>query len=107
MKGRPEKCRIATVQRGYHGDTFGAMSVCDPVRGMHTLFKGALAQQLFAEPPVLSTDWTQVCEDGFSSMEALLKKNHDEVAAVIIEPVVQGAGGMRIYNPSYLRKLRC
>eukprot|EP00913_Durusdinium_trenchii_P032948 g30844.t1 len=105
MKGKPSKCRIATVQRGYHGDTFGAMSVCDPVRGMHTLFKGALAQQLFAEPPELSTDWS-TGDDGFSSMESLLKERHQEVAAVIIEPVVQGAGGMRIYNPSYLQKLR-
>lgn len=55
-KGQPSKNRFATVQRGYHGDTFGAMSVCDPVRGMHTLFKGALSEQLFADPPELCTD---------------------------------------------------
>lgn len=55
-QGKTSKTRIATVQRGYHGDTFGAMSVCDPVRGMHTLFKETLAQQLFAEPPALCTE---------------------------------------------------
>eukprot|EP00434_Breviolum_minutum_P009190 symbB.v1.2.008097.t1/scaffold503.1/size194688/12 len=72
MQGKTSKTRIATVQRGYHGDTFGAMSVCDPVRGMHTLFKETLAQQLFAEPPALCKDWNETLEDdGFSSMETL------------------------------------
>jgi adenosylmethionine-8-amino-7-oxononanoate aminotransferase len=55
-KGQPSKTRLATVQRGYHGDTFGAMAVCDPVRGMHSLFQGTLAKQLFAEPPALCAD---------------------------------------------------
>lgn len=89
MKGR-EKRRIATVQRGYHGDTFGAMAVCDPVRGMHSLFTGSLAQQLFAEAPRLCSDWSADAEDGFESMQRLVEQHHEELAAVIIEPVVQG-----------------
>ena len=106
-QGLPRKCRIATVQRGYHGDTFGAMSVCDPVRGMHSLFKHSLPQQLFAEPPALMHAGDAGAEDdGFSSMEELLRQNAEDVAAVIIEPIVQGAGGMRIYSPAYLVKLR-
>jgi len=107
VQGRPQKRRIATVRRGYHGDTFGAMAVCDPERGMHTLFRSVLPEHLFADPPALCRDG--VCEggdDGFGSMERLLRAHADEVAAVIIEPIVQGAGGMRMYAPSYLAKLR-
>ena len=105
-QGVQRKCRIATVQRGYHGDTFGAMAVCDPVRGMHGLFKHSLPQQLFAAEPTLARPGVDIADDGFSSMEELLRQNAEDVAAVIIEPVVQGAGGMRIYSPSYLVKLR-
>ena len=108
-RGRPRKCRIATAQRGYHGDTFGAMAVCDPVRGMHSLFRNALPQQLFAAPPVLAhpQSWDSFdSDDGFTSMEELLRQNAEDIAAVIIEPIVQGAGGMRIYSPAYLVKLR-
>ena len=170
-KNHKSKTRFLTVQRGYHGDTFGAMSVCDPVRGMHSLFKGVLAEHIFANPPRrcadsrhgveifplmvgviqtwgISCTWLCVCftscqrpfqsgtvplqfggvdlwqqlfdcdakdwadgfeDDGFSgpgSIEDALHRHHDTIAAVIIEPVVQGAGGMRIYHPEYLRKLR-
>jgi len=111
-QGLPRKCRIATVQRGYHGDTFGAMAVCDPVRGMHSLFKNSLPQHLFAEAPALAPpkDAKEGAaasdNDGFASMEEMLRQNAEDVAAVIIEPVVQGAGGMRMYSPSYLVKLR-
>jgi len=108
MKGQTQKNRFATVKRGYHGDTFGAMAVCDPERGMHGLFRGVLPEHLFAEPPAsVSQDGScQGGNDGFDSMENLLRINAQEVAAVILEPIVQGAGGMRIYSPSYLTKLR-
>jgi adenosylmethionine-8-amino-7-oxononanoate aminotransferase len=103
--GRPEKHRILTVRGGYHGDTFQAMSVCDPVTGMHTLFERALTQQIFAPRPTCRFDglWD---ERDLAAMEQLLAAHHHEVAAVIIEPIVQGAGGMWFYHPDYLRGLR-
>ena len=99
------RSRFLTVRGGYHGDTFGAMSVCDPVTGMHTLFKGLLPQQLFApRPPCRFGD---ACSDAdFAPMEALARQHTDEIAAVILEPVVQGAGGMYFYSPEYLQRLR-
>ncbi|MDX1704964.1 adenosylmethionine--8-amino-7-oxononanoate transaminase [Pseudidiomarina sp.] len=102
---QPNKNRIATVRGGYHGDTFAAMSVCDPVNGMHALFQGSLRQQLFAPVPDVrpQDEWDP---QALEPMRELLEQNHHEVAAVIVEPVVQGAGGMRFYHPEYLRGLR-
>ena len=104
-RGQPARQRLLTVRGGYHGDTFGAMAVCDPVTGMHGLFGDVLSQQLFAERPSIGFDeeWD---DDAFADMEALLGEHRDEIAAVIIEPIVQGAGGMWFYHPQYLRKLR-
>jgi adenosylmethionine-8-amino-7-oxononanoate aminotransferase len=103
--GRPEKHRLVTVRGGYHGDTFHAMSVCDPVTGMHTLFERSLPQQLFAPRPRCRFDdnWE---ENDLEEMEQLLATHHPEVAAVIVEPIVQGAGGMWLYHPRYLQGLR-
>ena len=104
-QGRPDKHRFLALRRGYHGDTFGAMSVCDPVTGMHQLFSHTLAQQLFAPQPECDIDelWD---ERHIADFEALLVTHKDELAAVILEPIVQGAGGMRFYSPDYLRRVR-
>ncbi|NTV24606.1 MAG: adenosylmethionine--8-amino-7-oxononanoate transaminase [Chlorobiaceae bacterium] len=103
--GRPEKQRLLTVRSGYHGDTFMAMSACDPVTGMHSLFSGVLAEQLFAEAPScgFSEPWR---EEAIDDLRVLLEEHAARIAAVIIEPVVQGAGGMRFYSPRYLQRLR-
>ena len=102
--GRPRRCRIAALKGGYHGDTLGAMSVSDP-GGMHRVFRGMLPQQFFAERPAcrFDGDWDDA---DFSSMEALLDGHADELAAVIVEPIFQGANAMWFYHPEYLRKLR-
>ncbi len=103
--GKPAKSRLVSLRRAYHGDTFAAMSVCDPVTGMHTLFERVLAKQLFAEAPVtrFHEHWNP---DDMRSLEQLLASHQHEVAAVILEPVVQGAGGMFFYSPQYLREAR-
>jgi adenosylmethionine-8-amino-7-oxononanoate aminotransferase len=103
--GRPARHRLLTVRGGYHGDTFHAMSVCDPVTGMHSLFARSLPQQLFAPRPGCRFDgeWD---ERDLEAMERLLIAHHREVAAVIVEPIVQGAGGMWFYHPAYLQGLR-
>jgi adenosylmethionine-8-amino-7-oxononanoate aminotransferase len=103
--GRPEKKRMLTVRSGYHGDTFMAMSVCDPVTGMHSFFSGVLPEQLFAEAPSCGfhEPWR---EEDIAEMQRMLEDHAATIAAVIIEPVVQGAGGMRFYSPVYLRRLR-
>jgi len=104
-QNRAEKNRLLTIRGGYHGDTFGAMSVCDPVSGMHHLFSGLLARQCFADAPTASTDdaWS---EAQITSFESEIKTHHSELAAVILEPIVQGAGGMRFYAPEFLRRVR-
>ena len=107
-RGLKKKKRFLTVRGGYHGDTFHAMSVCDPITGMHTVFSGTLPEQLFAPRPQcrfskLDKDWQQ---DDIIPMSRLLIEHHEEIAAVILEPIVQGAGGMWFYHPQYLRELR-
>ncbi|WP_407992021.1 adenosylmethionine--8-amino-7-oxononanoate transaminase [Kitasatospora sp. CMC57] len=103
--GRPEKRRLLTWRGGYHGDTFHPMSVCDPEGGMHQLWAGVLPRQLFAaEPPA---GFTAEPDEAYAEQLATLIAEHaDELAAVIVEPVVQGAGGMRFHSPGYLRLLR-
>ena len=102
--GHPAKRRLMTWRGGYHGDTFTPMSVCDPDGGMHELWTGEnslLADQLFAPPPPRDFD-----ADYVGQFEELLAAHADELAAVIVEPVVQGAGGMRFHDPRYLVELR-
>lgn len=104
-RGRPGKQRLLTVRGGYHGDTFGAMSVCDPVTGMHGLFREVLAQQMFVSNP--TRPFGEPCNDAdLEPMKAVLETQAGTIAAVILEPVVQGAGGMRFYSADYLRRLR-
>lgn len=104
-RGRPERRRLLTLRGGYHGDTFGAMGVCDPVTGMHGLFEHSIASHLFAERP--RCRFGEVCEDAdIEDFSRLLATHCDEIAAVILEPIVQGAGGMWFYSPAYLRRVR-
>lgn len=104
-KGQPQKQRMLTIRSGYHGDTFAAMSVCDPITGMHELFTEVLTKQLFADAPQcgLKDVWD---EDNIESLKSQLQQHHGEIAAVVLEPIVQGAGGMRFYSPHYLRRVR-
>ena len=102
-RGEPRRKRFLTIRNGYHGDTFGAMSVCDPENGMHQLFQGFLPQQLFAPAPPQQNE----PDDGsaLDAFEQQLQQHGSEIAAAILEPVVQGAGGMRIYRPQFLREV--
>jgi adenosylmethionine-8-amino-7-oxononanoate aminotransferase len=103
--GRPEKTRLLTWRGGYHGDTFAAMSVCDPAGGMHQMWAGVLARQVFADPP--PAGFAAGTDAGYARHLAdLISRHAGELAAVIVEPVVQGAGGMRFHDPGYLRVLR-
>lgn len=104
-KGQASKTKMVTVNHGYHGDTFGAMSVCDPVNGMHSLFDNALADNLFLGAIPLGFD-TPISDELAASFEQQIAQQADQLAAFIIEPIVQGAGGMRIYNPQWLRLIR-
>uniref|UniRef100_Q3ANZ0 Adenosylmethionine-8-amino-7-oxononanoate aminotransferase n=1 Tax=Chlorobium chlorochromatii (strain CaD3) TaxID=340177 RepID=Q3ANZ0_CHLCH len=102
---RYEKANFLTVRSGYHGDTIGAMSVCDPLTGMHTMFRGMLVEQYFAEAP--SCRFNEPCSvEDIADLRMRLERHHNNIAAVILEPIVQGAGGMRFYSPHYLRRLR-
>jgi len=104
-QGRAEKTRLLTIRHGYHGDTFAAMAVSDPVTGMHHRFAGILCQHLFAEAPRCryDADWS---DDEIAPFRRLLAEHHRQIAAVILEPIVQGAGGMRFYAPEFLRQAR-
>lgn len=104
-KGKPEKRRMLSLRQGYHGDTFGAMSVCDPVTGMHELFNGVLMKQVFAPAPVSGFAETLAREDK-DSLTELFEAHHHELAAFILEPIVQGTGGMHFYSPDYLKLAR-
>ena len=104
-KGQPDKRRFISPRNGYHGDTLHAMSVCDPVTGMHGLFSEVLPQQIFIDPPAPA--FGQSCEAAdLQSLEQALAVHADEVAALILEPIVQGAGGMRFYSADYLARAR-
>ncbi|OAT53418.1 adenosylmethionine--8-amino-7-oxononanoate transaminase [Providencia heimbachae] len=97
--------RILTLRHGYHGDTFGAMAVCDPDNSMHGLYKGYLPPHIFVDAPQCGfyDEWDQ---RDLAPLEQQLAKNHREIAAIILEPIVQGAGGMRFYHPEYLKGVR-
>ncbi|MDG2155399.1 MAG: adenosylmethionine--8-amino-7-oxononanoate transaminase [Gammaproteobacteria bacterium] len=103
-QGQTKKTRMLTIRGGYHGDTFGAMAVTDPVNGMHSLFNHVLPQHLFAPRP--STPFGQVLQqDDLDEFTRLIEIHNDEIAAVILEPIVQGAGGMWFYSPDYLAEV--
>lgn len=103
-KGKKRQ-RIVALKQGYHGDTFGAMSVCDPDNSMHSLYKGYLPNHLFVDAPKTGfyEEWDPT---DIHSLRSTLEQHHQEIAAVMLEPIVQGAGGMRIYHPEYLKHAR-
>jgi len=103
-KKQPNKQRLLTIRNSYHGDTFGAMAVCDPDNGMHHLFSDVLAKHLFAKSPDCFGQ-QQADADALEDFEKLLSQNQNSIAAVILEPIVQGAGGMRFYSADYLKQV--
>jgi adenosylmethionine-8-amino-7-oxononanoate aminotransferase len=102
--GHPERDRLLTVRGGYHGDTAGAMSVCDPETGMHGLFRRYVAQQVFVERP-RPVFGSALAPGDLDEVREVLEQQGERLAAVIVEPIVQGAGGMRFYSADYLRAL--
>lgn len=104
-KQQPDKQKFLSLRGGYHGDTFAAMSVCDPVTGMHSLFNHSLAQQFFVDRPSSPFGEASNVED-LQQLQQALEKNHSQLAAFILEPVIQGAGGMHFYSAEYLNKAR-
>ena len=104
-KKRPQKNKLLSLRGGYHGDTFAAMSVCDPQNGMHHIFNQVLPEHYFAPKPQTVFDQPFIEED-IAEFKAIIDANHQQIAAVILEPIVQGAGGMHFYSPDYLRQVR-
>ncbi len=104
-QGKPQKQRMLTLKNGYHGDTFAAMSVCDPVTGMHSLFGDVVQTQLFIERPSIRFDEPWQDKD-CDELKQVLKTHHKHIAALILEPIVQGTGGMHFYHPEYLKQAR-
>ena len=107
--GQARKQKFLTIRSGYHGDTWRAMSVCDPDTGMHHLFKGALPVEFFVSQPPIRFDQEWVEDEkanGVGELRAALETNHEQIAAMILEPIVQGAGGMYFYHPEYLNQCR-
>ncbi|WP_299872603.1 adenosylmethionine--8-amino-7-oxononanoate transaminase [uncultured Cocleimonas sp.] len=108
-QGQTQKTKLLTARNGYYGDTFGGMAVCDPVNGMHEMFTGVLPQHIFAEAPQTLTESGEEVTwkpEFIYDFKTKLKQNHQQIAAVIIEPMVQNAGGMRFYHPEYLQAVR-
>ncbi|MCS5588102.1 MAG: adenosylmethionine--8-amino-7-oxononanoate transaminase [Porticoccaceae bacterium] len=104
-QGQADKNKLLSLRGGYHGDTFAAMSVCDPVNGMHHIFEKVLPQHYFAPAPQIAFD--QAWDDrDIADFKSIIETHHKQLAAVILEPIVQGAGGMRFYSPEYLRQVR-
>ncbi|MFH4365746.1 adenosylmethionine--8-amino-7-oxononanoate transaminase [Vibrio diabolicus] len=97
--------KFLTLRHGYHGDTFAAMSVTDPDNSMHSLYKGFLPEHIFAESPTCGY-WDKWKPEDLTDFEHKIETHHQELAAVILEPIVQGAGGMRIYHPEFLKGVR-
>jgi len=104
-KGKQQKHKLVTLLNGYHGDTFGAMAVCDPINGMHDIFSDILPKHYFAASPKITFEqqWDPI---DIQPLAEILEREHDTIAALILEPIVQGAGGMRIYHPEYLKQAR-
>jgi len=100
-KGQIDKTHFVTPRGGYHGDTFGAMSVCDPENGMHHLFQGVLPKHYFVTKPIAGNT-----SKALADLNKVLKESHNKIAAMILEPIVQGAGGMNIYEQEYLAGVR-
>jgi adenosylmethionine---8-amino-7-oxononanoate aminotransferase len=99
-----KKFKFLALENAYHGDTLGAMSVCDPNNSMHSIYGSYLSKHIFTKAPSLG--FSSDCSEAIKELENILEKNKNEVAGFILEPIVQGAGGMRIYNPEYLKKAR-
>jgi adenosylmethionine-8-amino-7-oxononanoate aminotransferase len=104
-KKQPQKNKLLSLRGGYHGDTFAAMSVCDPQNGMHHMFNQVLPEHYFAPKPQAAFD-QPFKEEDIAEFKAIIEDNHQQIAAVILEPIVQGAGGMHFYSPDYLRQVR-
>lgn len=104
-QGKTTKTKLMTAKKGYHGDTFAAMSVCDPINSMHSMYQGFLPEHIFVPAPS-SPFYGDANQNELDELEKMFELHHQEVAAFIIEPIVQNAGGMNFYHPAYLTKLR-